>query len=221
MSAAPLSVILPLLGGLFESLKLATVVLTLGSFGGLLLGAFAALGGRLGRRVVNVLLYFVRGIPLLIQAFAVFYVLPLFGLRLSPFISASLALAMFASVTISEIIRGGIVAVPSSQVEAALALGLTRRKAFVLIVLPQALRIVIPPMVGQFVSLIKATSIISLLGVAELMYSGREIIERTLQGFEVMTLIWLLYTAVCLPLSACGRWLERRLSATGPSTSRG
>ncbi|HMK68164.1 MAG TPA: amino acid ABC transporter permease [Stellaceae bacterium] len=221
MSTASASVILQLLGGLLESLKLAIVVLTLGSLGGLLLGGFGALGGRPGRYVVNVLLYFVRGIPLLIHAFAVFYVLPLFGLRLPPFTSAALALSIFASVTISEIIRGGIVSVPSSQVEAALALGFTRLKAFLLVVLPQALRFVVPPMVGQFVSLIKATSIISLLGVSELMYSGREIIERTLQGFEVMTLIWLLYTAVCLPLSAWGRWLERRLLVAGSAPIRG
>jgi polar amino acid transport system permease protein len=202
----------PLLVGLYASLRLATVVLLLGSVGGILLASLRALGKGPGRFGVSTLLYLVRGVPLLIQAFAVFYVLPLFGLRLSPFTTAALALSLFASVTIGEIIRGGIIAVPAGHFEAALALGLTPVRAFMLVVLPQALRAVLPPLVGQFVSLIKATAIISLLGVPELMYSGREIIERTLQGFEVMALIWLLYTAVCLPLSAWGRWLERHLS---------
>jgi polar amino acid transport system permease protein len=125
------------------------------------------------------------------------------------------ALTIFASVTIAEIFRGGILAVPRSQTEGALALGLSPLRAFVLIVLPQALRVVLPGMISQFIFLIKASALISLLGVSEMMHVGREIIERTLQGFEVMSLIWILYTLVCLPLGIFGRWLERRLSNRG------
>jgi polar amino acid transport system permease protein len=212
----PLHVIaLRLLGGLGVSLQLAVLVLLLGTAGGVVLATFSNFGGRLGRLFLLVILNLARGIPLLVWIFAIFFVLPHAGLRLSAFTTAAVALTLFASVTIAEIFRGGILAVPRSQTEAGLALGLSPLRVFVLVVLPQALRVVLPGMVSQFIFLVKASALISLLGVSEMMHVGREIIERTLQGFEVMALIWIFYTIVCLPLGIFGRWLERRLAAGG------
>ncbi len=206
------TIALRLLLGLSASLELAVVVLLFGTFGGLILSTVANFCGRPGRIVITATLYLARGIPLLVWIFAIFFVLPHFGLRFSAFTTAAVALTIFASVTISETFRGGILAVPRSQTEAALALGLSPLRAFVLVVLPQALRVVLPGMISQFVFLVKASALISLLGVSEMMHVGREIIERTLQGFEVMSLIWIFYTLVCLPLGLFGRWLERRLA---------
>ncbi len=214
------TIALRLLIGLSASLELAVVVLLLGTLGGLTLTMVSKFCGRPGRIAITLTLYLARGIPLLVWIFAIFFVLPLAGLRLSAFTTAAVALTIFASVTISETFRGGILAVPKSQTEAALALGLSPLRAFVLIVLPQALRVVLPGMISQFVFLIKASALISLLGVSEMMHVGREIIERTLQGFEVMSLIWIFYTAVCLPLGVFGRWLERRLAQRGKATPR-
>ena len=212
----PLPIIaLRLLIGLGASLELAVLVLLSGTFGGVLLATISNFGGRLGRSFIVAILYLARGVPLLVWIFAIFFVLPQVGLRLSAFTTAAVALTIFASVTIAEIFRGGILAVPRSQTEGALALGLSPLRAFVLIVLPQALRVVLPGMISQFIFLIKASALISLLGVSEMMHVGREIIERTLQGFEVMSLIWILYTLVCLPLGIFSRWLERRLSNRG------
>lgn len=217
----PLSTIaVRLLIGLGASLELAVLVLIFGTAGALVLTTLANFCGWIGRAFMMASLYLARGIPLLVWIFAIFFVLPHAGLRLSAFTTAALALTIFASVTIAEIFRGGLLAVPRSQTEAALALGLSPLRAFLLVVLPQALRVVLPGMISQFVFLIKASALISLLGVAEMMHVGREIIERTLQGFEVMSLIWVFYTAVCLPLGIFGRWLERRLSQHGAGAAR-
>lgn len=210
MTGDDAATIAALLKGLSITLELASVVLLLGLGGGMLYAAAARSGGRL-RGVATVLLFLLRGIPLLMQVFAVFYVLPLFGLRLDPFTTAAIALALFASVTIGEILRGGIAAVAAGQTEAARALGLSSLQVFRLVVLPQATRIALGPLIGQLVFLIKATSVISLLGVPELMLAGREVIERNLEGMKVMALVWLLYTATCFPLSMLGRRLERTL----------
>lgn len=217
----PLHVIaLRLLIGLTASLELAALVLLLGTAGGVVLATISNFGGRLGRAFLFTILYLARGIPLLVWIFAIFFVLPHVGLRLSAFTTAAVALTLFASVTIAEIFRGGILAVPRSQTEAGLALGLSPLRSFILIVLPQALRVVLPGMISQFVFLVKASALISLLGVSEMMHVGREIIERTLQGFEVMALIWIFYTMVCLPLGMFGRWLERRLAVGGQGVTR-
>jgi polar amino acid transport system permease protein len=214
------TIALRLLIGLTASLELAVLVLLLGTLGGVVLATLANFGGWLGRALMFAILYLARGVPLLVWLFAIFFVLPHAGLRLSAFTTAAVALTLFASVTIAEIFRGGILAVPRSQTEGALALGLSPLRAFLLIVLPQALRVVLPGMIGQFIFLIKASALISLLGVSEMMHVGREIIERTLQGFEVMSLIWIFYTMVCLPLGIFGRWLERRLSPHGKAEPR-
>lgn len=199
-----------LLHGLIVTVELASIVLALGVAGGLVFAAAAQMGGHLGRWLTTLLLLFTRGIPLLVQVFVVFYVLPAFGLTLGRFATATIALSLFASVTIGEIIRGGIASVAVGQTEASAALGLRRLQVFRLIILPQAVRYVLPGLVSQFVFLIKATSIISLLGVPELMLSAREVIERTLEGLKVMGLVWVFYTAICLPLSVWARSIERR-----------
>lgn len=220
MAADDIDAFIALLRGLAISLQLAAAVLVIGMLGGTFLGLMASFGGRLARFAVTALLYLARGLPLLMQVFAVFYILPLFGISFDRFSTATLALGLFASVTLGEIIRAGILGVGRGQAEAAQALGMTRLQVIGLIVLPQAVRAVLAPLVGQFVFLIKATSIISLLGVPELMLAAREIIERTLEGAKVMGMVWLLYTAVCLPLSFFGRWLEQRLRTPNGSAAQ-
>ncbi len=202
------SVTVPLLRGLGITLELAAIVLAVGTAAGILGGVLFVWGGRPTRALMSGVIFLVRGIPLLAQIFGVFFVLPLIGLTFSPFVSAALALSIFASATITEIVRGGIQSIPHGQLEGAISLGFRYGQAMRTIILPQAFRLVLPPLVTQFVFLIKATSLISLLGVAELMYAGREVIERTLLGFEVMTMIWVMYTAVCYPLTVLGRRLE-------------
>ena len=198
-----------LLRGLLLTLELAAVVLTIGVVCGTLCGVLYVWGGVAVRTILVVLIFLARGIPLLVQIFAVFFILPLMGLELSGFTSAAIALSIFATATITEIIRGGIEGVPSGQLQAAVSMGFRYWAAVRTIVLPQAFRSILPPLITQLVFLIKSTSLLSLVGVSDLMYAGREVIERTLLGFEVMALIWITYTAICYPLTVLGRRLEK------------
>lgn len=210
-SAVLWSSFLYLLRGLAVTLELAAVVLVLGTVGGVLGGTLYVWAGWPIRALLTGFVFVTRGVPLLVQVFGMFFILPLVGLKFSGFTSAALALSLFATATITEIVRGGIEAIPRGQLQAALSLGFLYAQAMRTIVLPQAARIILPPLVSQFVFLVKGTSLVSLVGVAELMYSGREVIERTLLGFQIMAMIWLIYTVICYPLTALGRRLEARM----------
>lgn len=205
----------PLFRGLAVTLELAAVVLAIGTVVGMIGGALSIWGGRWLRTAIAAAVFLTRGIPLLVQVFAVFFILPLMGLDLSAFASSALALSIFATATIIEIVRGGIRSVPYGQMDAALALGFTAPQVVRTILLPQAMLVILPSLVTQFVFLVKATSIISLLGVPEIMLAGREVIERTLAGLQIMLLVWLFYTAICYPLTLIGRMLETMTARRG------
>lgn len=210
-----LSLLVPLLRGLMVTIQLAVTVLVVGTIFGVICGVLSSWGGPVVRGTFLVFIFLSRGIPLLVQVFAVFFILPLMGVTLSAFVSATLALSIFAVATITEIVRGGIEAVPHGQADSARALGFTMRQSMQTIILPQAMVSILPPLISQFVFLVKATSIISLVGVPELMYTGRQVIERTLLGFHVMALIWLFYTMICYPLTVLGRRLEADIKRRG------
>jgi polar amino acid transport system permease protein len=214
-STQDIATLLTLLTGLSVTLELSAVVLVIGTIGGIVFASFSFFGGRWARIFTDIILFLTRGLPLLVQVFAIFYFLPILGLSFGRFATAVVALGAFASVTIGEIIRGGLLSIPKGQIEAAKALGLSFVQSAFLVVFPQVVRIVLGPIVGQFVFLVKATSIISLLGVPELVLAAREIIERTLEGFKVMALVWFFYTLICLPMSMLGRWVERRMAIPG------
>jgi polar amino acid transport system permease protein len=210
-----------LLRGFGVTLLLTAISIVLGTVFGTLLGCLYAWGGRLLRAVLFLIVTAVRGVPLVVQVFAVFFVLPAYGIKLSAVASAAVALTMFASFTIMEIVRGGIEAVPKAQFQAALSLGFSFAGAMRTVVLPQALRSMTPSLVNQAVFMLKATSVVSLFGVAEFLYISKEQIERTLMGFEIMAFVWLAYTIICYPLTALGRRIEERLRARGQTSLAG
>ena len=119
-----------------------------------------------------------------------------------------------------EIVRGGIDAVPKTQIQAALSLGFSFSSAMRIVVLPQALRSMTPSLVNQAVFMVKATSVVSLFGVTEFLYVSKEQIERTLMGFEIMAIVWVAYTLVCYPLTVLGRRFETRLTRAWSSLPR-
>jgi polar amino acid transport system permease protein len=210
-----------LLRGLGVTLLLTALSIGLGTVFGTLLGCLYTWGGRVVRSLLFLMVTMVRGVPLVVQVFAVFFVLPAYGIKLSAITSAATALSLFASFTIMEIVRGGIAAVPRAQFEAALSLGFSFAGAMRTVVLPQALRSMMPSLVNQAVFMVKATSVVSLFGVTEFLYVSKEQIERTLMGFEIMAIVWIAYTLICYPLTALGRRFEARLRARGQSSLAG
>ncbi|MCC7275667.1 MAG: amino acid ABC transporter permease [Alphaproteobacteria bacterium] len=219
---AQLGPVMPqLLRGFLATLELAAVALVLGTAGGVVLGCLYAWGGKLLRALLFALLTLVRGIPLVVQVFAVFFVLPVYGIKFSAMASAAIALTGFAALTTMEVVRGGIAAVPREQFQAARSLGFPFTTALTTVVLPQALRIMTPALVNQAVFLVKATSVVSLFGVTEFMFTAKEQIERTLLGFEIMAIVWIVYTVVCYPMTLLGRRIESRLKARGHAALAG
>jgi His/Glu/Gln/Arg/opine family amino acid ABC transporter permease subunit len=207
-----------LLQGFGVTLLLTALSIGLGTVFGTLLGCLYAWGGRVVRFLLFLTVTVVRGVPLVVQVFAVFFVLPAYGIKLSAITSAAAALTLFASFTIMEIVRGGINAVPRAQFQAALSLGFSFAGAMRTVVLPQALRSMIPSLVNQAVFMVKATSVVSLFGVTEFLYVSKEQIERTLMSFEIMAIVWIAYTMICYPLTVLGRRFEARLHARGQSS---
>ncbi len=160
----------------------------------------------------------IRGTPLMLQLFVLFYVLPELGVMLCPWAAGIAGLAINYSAYESEIYRAGLQAIPKGQMEAALALGMSRKLALRRVIVPQAVRIVIPPVTSDFIALFKDTSICSVLTLTELT-KRYSILSNTVGGvveFGIATAV--LYLAMSLPLSWFSRWMERRLDAEGVSS---
>lgn len=153
-----------------------------------------------------------RGTPLLVQILFVYYALPVLApwLSLNEFSAAALALTFNVGAYNAEVFRAGIEAVPRGQVEAALSLGFGRSQTFLLIVFPQALRIVIPPLVNNFVALIKDSSLASVVGLLELTMAGNRISSETFQPVPVLTTVALLYLMQTSVFTLIAAVLEKR-----------
>ena len=152
-----------------------------------------------------------RGTPCLLQLFYIYFVLPAFGIRFDPFMAGVIGLSVNYSAYLSEVYRAGIIAVPRGQLEAAHALGMSRAKMMRLIILPQAIRVVVPPLGNYFISLFKDTSLVSIVTVKELMFTGQIIAATNFQYFTIFTIIGIIYLSLSYPGSLFVSYLERRM----------
>jgi len=181
----------------------------------LLIGIIAGLGRvsriRVVNRVATVYVEVIRGIPLLVQIFYIYYALGRL-IRIPDITSAIIAMAVCYGAYLGEIIRAGIQAIPRGQMEAALALGLSRGKAMRHIILPQTLRVVLPPLGNEFIALLKDSSLVSILAVSDLLRRGREFASRTFEYFETYTVVALVYLILTLFFSLLVGMMETRLS---------
>jgi len=193
-----------------------TVLLTfLAMVGGGLFGFVVALG-RVSTwaplRTASLLyIQAIQGIPVLMLLLLTYYGLPLAGLELPPLLAASASMGLYASGYLGEIWRGAIQAVPRQQWESSGSLAMRRWQQYVYVILPQAVRIAIPPTVGFVVQLVKNTSIVSVVGLVELARAGQLVNNATFQPFRVFGVVAAMYFAVCWPLSRLSQRLERRL----------
>jgi polar amino acid transport system permease protein len=154
-----------------------------------------------------------QGTPLLLQLFLVFFGADMLGIPLGAWLSAGLGLSLNAGAFLGEIWRGSIQAVPSSQSEAARALGLHWGARMWKVVLPQALRVAIPPTVGFLVNLIKSTSLAAIIGMVELTRAGQQLNNATFRPFLIFGLVAGIYFLLCWPLTLAAGRLEKRLAS--------
>ena len=152
-----------------------------------------------------------RGTPCLLQLFYIYFVLPAFGIRLAAFTAGVIGLTVNYAAYMSEVYRAGIQAVVKGQLEAAQALGMSRSLMMRLIILPQAIRIIVPPLGNHFISLFKDTSLASIVTVKELIFAGQIIAATNFQYFTIFTLIGAIYLMISYPGSLGVQYLERRM----------
>jgi glutamate transport system permease protein len=198
--------------GLAATLRAALLAMALSMAVGALLAV-----GRLSRRAwlarpVGAWVELFRGVPLLLLILFVFLGLPAAGVTVSTFQALVLGLTLYNSAVLGEIFRAGILSLPAGQTEAAYAIGLRRGQALRLVLLPQAVRLMLPALVGQLVTLLKDTSLGFVIGYAELLRSGRNAVEFLggRYSIPIYTAIAVIYIAVNGALSFLARWLDRR-----------
>ncbi|AWN24367.1 ABC transporter permease [Deinococcus irradiatisoli] len=163
-------------------------------------------------RLAALYVSFIRGTPLLVQIFVVYYGLPSLGITLSPLVGGVLALTLNAAAYLSETMRAAILSIGRGQREAAYSLGLNRRQAMQLIVLPQAARVALPSLGNSLIGLVKDTSLVSVITVVELLRSAQLVIARTFEPFGPYLAAALIYWALSSLLEVVQRRLEVRLS---------
>ena len=195
-----------------------TVLLSLIAFaGGALVGLPIALmrvsPSQVLRIVASGYIQLIQGTPLLILLFLTYFGLGILGYKLAPLVAAGLALTLYAAAFLGEIWRGCIEAVPRTQWEASDCLGLDRYQQYAYVILPQAVRISIPPTVGFMVQIVKNTSLASVVGFVELARAGQIVNNSTFEPFIIFCIVAAIYFAMCYPLSLASRFLERRANA--------
>lgn len=205
---------------IFRNLLLAgrwTVALSLIAFiGGGLVG-LALLVLRLTKmpmadKLVGGYVQLFQGTPLLMQLFLSYFGIALFGINTSAWVAAAVALTLYTSAFLTEIWRGCVNAIPKGQWEAAESLALNFREQLRYVVLPQAVKIAVPPTVGFLVQVIKGTALASVIGFVELTKAGTMITNATFKPFLVYSCLALMYFALCFPVSLLARRLERKLN---------
>lgn len=202
------------INGLGMTLKLSLAALVLATLIGVVAGTM-----RLSKRwyvsgPATLYVEIIRNTPLLVQLFIYYFGLaPLWAGN--SFLPMAIGLAVFAGAYAAEIVRAGIQSISKGQTEAALSCGMTPTQTMTLVILPQALRRILPALAGQFISLVKDSSLVAVFGLTEITFAARKVTSATFLGFQPYFLGALFYLAICYPLSLAVRLIERRTSRIG------
>lgn len=200
-----------LLMGAAVTVKITALSVLLGILIGLFVGIARISERRALRSVAAVYVDFLRGTPLLVQIFLVYFALPvLTGQRVDPFFAAIAACSINSSAYVAEIFRAGIQSIDAGQMEAGRSLGMTWVQTMRYVIVPQAARRVIPPLGNEFIALLKDSSLVSVIGFEELTRRGQLIIARTYASLEIWLCVAIIYLVMTVSISRLIAWLERR-----------
>lgn len=200
------------LKGAWVTIQLSALSLSFGLLLGIVGGLSRVSNNRILQQLSFLYVWVFRGTPLLVQLFILYFGLPQLGIRFDPMEAAVLGVGLNTGAYATEIVRSGIKAIDKGQEEAAFALGMSKTLTMFRIVGPQAVKIIIPPMVNQFIMTIKNSSMVSLLTITELFRTGETVIVSTFRSFEVYTIIALIYLMINSVLMIIANRLEKGLS---------
>lgn len=202
----------PILSGIGITALVSALAIIGGTLVGVLVGLALTYGVLPLRWAARFYTDFIRGTPVLVLVLASFYILGTIGLQLSAFQAGVLALAVFCSSHVGEIVRGALQAIPRGQTEAAKAIGLSFRQTFSYVLLPQAGRQIAPAWVNTAAEIVKASTLLSIIGVAELLLATQEVIARTFMSLPFYFLAGLLYFCINFSIERLGKYVEKKLA---------
>lgn len=202
-----------LLEGFINTLIASVIALVISLIIGTLLGIFQVSTNKLLSGLANFYVQLFLNIPLLIIVLFFYVVFPMFFMGVDGFTAGIIGLTIYTSAFIAETVRAGILGVPKGQMEAGLSTGLSYSETMRYIILPQAIKIVIPPLGNQFINLVKNSSVLAMVAGLDLMYYGDLIASETFNTFDTYIIVALFYLIITLPLTYIMQYVERRLAA--------
>lgn len=202
-----------LTSGLLVTIQISVISLIIAVILGIIFGVFSISRSKILKILAGIYLYIIRGTPLMVQALIIYFgIAPLVVERSNPVYCAIIALALNAGAYMSEIFRAGILAVDVGQTEAARSLGLGYFKTMQKIILPQAVKVMIPSIINQFIVTIKDTSILTVITIRELTASGQIIVARNFKPLQTYAIVGMMYFILITVLSILSKYIERRLN---------
>ena len=201
-----------MLQGTLVTLEISILAMALTTLVGVVFGLISASDLGVLRAVIRAYVYFVRGTPALVQIFLIYFALPRIGLELTSFWSGVVALAFNSAGFIAEIVRAGLQSIDAGQTEAALSIGMTNRQSIMFILLPQSLRRITPPLTNEVITLVKSSSLLSVISVTELTRSAQVIIAERFVPFELYAELAVFYLVIISVLSWFSEFVEKRLA---------
>jgi polar amino acid transport system permease protein len=200
-----------LLVGAGVTIEITAVSVAIGFLIGLFVGIARICQVKILRIIATIYADCIRGTPLLVQIFLIYFALPIVtGQRVEPFVAAVAACGINSGAYVSEIFRAGIQAIDVGQMEAGRSLGLSWWQTMYYIILPQAVRNILPPLGNEFIAMLKDSSLVSVIGFEELTRRGQLIIAQTYGSFEIWTTVAILYLLMTLAISRVVAWLEKK-----------
>lgn len=200
-----------LLVGAGVTIEITAVSVAIGFLIGLFVGIARICQVKILRIIATIYADCIRGTPLLVQIFLIYFALPIVtGQRVEPFVAAVAACGINSGAYVSEIFRAGIQAIDVGQMEAGRSLGLSWWQTMYYVILPQAVRNILPPLGNEFIAMLKDSSLVSVIGFEELTRRGQLIIAQTYGSFEIWTTVAILYLIMTLAISRVVAWLEKK-----------
>jgi polar amino acid transport system permease protein len=198
--------------GFLRTIEISVLSITLGTLAGLAIGIALTYGRLPLRLLARAYVDVIRGTPVLVLVLACFYMPSVFRVSLDALTAGVLALTLFCAAHVAEILRGALIAIPPGQTEAARSIGLTFRKTLIFVLLPQALQAILPIWINTGAELVKASTLVSIIGVGELLLKTQEIVGRNFLTLDFYLVAGLLYLLVNYGIERLGKAVERRVA---------
>ena len=201
-----------ILQGIWMTVSISFAAIFIGTIIGIFIGLALTYGNIVARILARVYTDFVRGIPVLVLILALYYIVPLIGINLNAIQAGIASLAVFSGAHVAEMVRGALQSIHKGQTEAAQALGLNFSQTFIFVLMPQALRQILPTWINTSVEIVKGSSLISIIGVVEITYALQQMMARNYMFMKFYGLAALIYFIIGYSLERLGKFVERKLT---------